>query len=300
MYRWEDQRHELYRINNNSEDKIGNGVKSNTENGCGSGQRPSVQGTIADILGPILSNHNINTMSQQKINTKNKPIEIKVAGRTDRGVNAIGQVCRIRTYKEIDDIETYIKDTVNRETEKDCNVGLRIMQVEQVGHDFHPSFGASSRSYAYIIDLEDNDDDSNDAEIDSSRPRISHSLVPKLDRLLRALEGKELDYYAMSHGKKKTQTTLCTLYHARAGIVQRMGNTNDAASAEKRLAICFEIVGNRFLRRMVRILVATALREAYRDNSSDDALLHILSTKDRRQRSRAAPPDGLTFIKAEF
>ena len=79
-----------------------------------------------------------------------------------------------------------------------------------------------------------------------------------------------------------------------------MGNNNDASSAEKRLAICFEIVGNRFLRRMVRILVATALREAYRENSSDDALLHILSTKDRRQRSRAAPPDGLSFIKAEF
>ena len=31
----------------------------------------------------------------------NKPIEIKVAGRTDKGVSAIGQVCRVRTYKEI-------------------------------------------------------------------------------------------------------------------------------------------------------------------------------------------------------
>ena len=81
-----------------------------------------------------------------------------------------------------------------------------------------------------------------------------------------------------------------------------------SAGASKKSAICFELVGNRFLRRMVRILVATALREAYREGggggedgrSEDDALLKILATNDRTFRSRAAPPDGLVFVGAEF
>jgi len=117
--------------------------------------------------------------------------------------------------------------------------------------------------------------------------------------MLQSLEGKELDYYAMSHGKVKTQTTLCTLYHARAGVVE----WNDINNGQIRRAICFEMIGNRFLRRMVRILVATTLRESYREDGSggnDEALLKILASKDRKQRSRAAPPDGLIFIRADF
>ena len=115
-------------------------------------------------------------------------------------------------------------------------LGLRIMNVERVGNDFHPSFGATSRSYAYLIDLEDDDG----VGIESNRPRISPSLVPKLDRMLQSLEGKELDYYAMSHGKVKTQTTLCTLYHARAGVVE----WDDNKTGQTRQAICFELIGN--------------------------------------------------------
>ena len=114
---------------------------------------------------------------------------------------------------------------------------------------------------------------------ETTRPAIPRSIVPKLNRMLRTIEGKELDYYAFSHGKVKTQTTLCTLYHARAGIVEWMGDSEDTTTTQKHQALCFELLGNHFLRRMVRILVATALREAYRDDSSEDALLKILSSK---------------------
>jgi hypothetical protein len=122
--------------------------------------------------------------------------------------------------------------------------------------------------------------------------------------MLRELEGKELDYFALSHGKVVTETTLCRLYRSRASIVELTGD-NDcygiASYKHKQQALCFELVGNRFLRRMVRLLVGTALREAHRGgHDGDDALLKILLTKDRRMRSRAAPPDGLIFVGAEF
>ena len=265
---WEDQRHELYR-NNSSSSSSSSSSTDNTDNT--DQPLPSVQGTLADILTPAIGD-----------SANTKPIEIKVAGRTDRGVSAIGQVCRLRTWNEIPDIEAYVQELVNREA-TDCDLGLRITNVEQVGPDFHPSFGASSRSYAYLIDLEDNESQG-----------ISRNLVPRLERMLRELEGKELDYFALSHGKVKTVTTLCTLHHSRASTVEYIGGGD-----HKRQALCFELVGNRFLRRMVRLLVGTALREAHR-GGDDDALLHILLSKDRRERSRAAPPDGLIFVRANM
>jgi len=295
---WEDQRHELYKRKDMNETIVSNNALGHL--------LPSVQGTLVDILHPVLRDNDddkqqkmidkrysqFHQKKQQKNN--NKPIEIKVAGRTDKGVSAIGQVCRVRTYKEIHDIERYVSELVNKQMEQ-SGLGLRIMNAERVGNDFHPSFGATSRSYAYLIDLDDDDG----VGIESNRPRISPILVPKLNRMLQSLEGKELDYYAMSHGKVKTQTTLCTLYHARAGIVE----WNDINNGQIRRAICFEMIGNRFLRRMVRILVATTLRESYREDGSggnDEALLKILASKDRKLRSRAAPPDGLIFVRADF
>jgi hypothetical protein len=67
---------------------------------------------------------------------------------------------------------------------------------------------------------------------------------------------------------------------------------------------------------MVRILVATAMREATRDviivggggdgddddecHAVDDAILDIVLSKDRKRSGRAAPPDGLIFVGAAY
>lgn len=49
-------------------------------------------------------------------------------------------------------------------------------------------------------------------------------------------------------------SSVCTLYHADVSVVPIDGEL---------VGICFEFVGNRFIRRMIRILVATVLREGY-------------------------------------
>ncbi|KAL7465806.1 hypothetical protein ACHAXS_006126 [Conticribra weissflogii] len=334
---WEDQRHDLYR---------NNGEKSTTSRKYGgpsseiskSEALPSVQGTLVDILDPILGVIPTNEAEKRKMKSNGKPIEIQVAGRTDAGVSAISQVCRIRTWRKdferfaasdsdfnIDDdvgfseehVKSFIKNMVNKEVSKLQLHGdgrrLRLRNVECMGDDFHPTFGAICRAYAYLIDLEDIEEgqsNNHEAAPSSTGPKISKHLVPKLDKLLRSLEGRELDYIALSYGKVKTQTTLCTLFRARAGIVE--WNSDVQAESPSRQAVCIELVGDRFLRRMVRILVSTALREATGfdargiDKSCDDrgnshnALLDILMTKDRRFRARAAPPDGLIFVGAEY
>jgi tRNA pseudouridine(38-40) synthase len=317
---WEDQRHYLYRSSKN--------FVSSTDN---LPNLPSVQGTLADILDPILAikdgtksaaDDSLNDESEQAITEyiaetsakhhHSKPIEIKVAGRTDAGVSAIGQICRIRTRRAWDDgMEKYLEDYVNEQIAKTGSngPGLRIQSVECVGDDFHPTFGATCRAYAYLFDLPIDDNGiieecrNKEANIrTSSLQTKSSTLVQKMNVILQALEGKELDYIALSYGKVKSLTTVCTLYHARANIVECVCNDDDTGTliAPKKRAICIELVGDRFLRRMVRILVATAFREAKCADCDPETLLNILLVKDRNGGAYPAPPDGLTFIGARF
>lgn len=318
---WEDQRHHLYR-----KEREGNNISDQSH------ELPSVQGTLVDVLDPILSNSISRTKKQLAHNntlteSKARPIEIKVAGRTDAGVSAIAQVCRIRTQRTdflshkadgFGGIETFIKDLVNAHTEQ-LRLGLRITDLNQVGDDFHPTFGASCRAYAYIIDFEGTD------VPETKQPRRTHGLVAKLDAMLRSLEGQALNYVAFSYGKVKTQTTICTLLRARACIVEYKlyGSKNSPDELDPsvmRQALCIELVGDRFLRRMVRILVATALREAWIGSSVSEVadnvgqsesslisnvqiknvLLDIVKTRDRTNSAPPAPAQGLIFIGAGY
>ncbi len=69
------------------------------------------------------------------------------------------------------------------------------------------------------------------------------------------------------------------------------------------LALCFELVGNRFLRRMVRVLVSTALWEATpgagRAGGRDEALLECFAA-GRDATAMPAPAEGLCFAGAGY
>ncbi len=321
---WEDQRHSIL-----------NGEGGNSTRY----QLPSVQGTLIDILDPILGYEKLHRGNETTI-TIRRPIKIKVAGRTDAGVSAIGQICRVRTWSQPtlevgQGIEQFVKDHVNdRVAASMGNDGhgmaslppLRVTNVECVDDTFHPTFSASCRAYAYLIDVDVLDDKKDDVEAAEERRDdtiriVRHSkisskiLLQRLNSLLRALEGKELNYIALSYGKVKSETTLCTLYHARAHLVEWAASDDCGGAYEShQRAICIELVGDRFLRRMVRILVATAMREAIKGDVAhgseekdddvshpvDDALLNIVLSQDREQRTTAAPPDGLIFISAGY
>jgi tRNA U38,U39,U40 pseudouridine synthase TruA len=124
---------------------------------------------------------------------------------------------------------------------------------------------------------------------------LSNAQVERLNHTLQQLEGKELDYVGLSYGKVKTETTLCTLELCRASLVT-------LSWSHKRL-VCVELVGDRFLRRMVRILVSTALRQVLSEEDpgkhEEDALIHLIETRERKLAARAAPPFGLIFVSAQ-
>ena len=85
------------------------------------------------------------------------------------------------------------------------------------------------------------------------------------------------------------QRLTMALDQKRSSVLQ---STQQQPSTE---ALCIELVGDRFLRRMVRIMAATVLRESVLENRNDDVLVDICNGDARRTPSVAIMGDGLCF-----
>lgn len=264
---------------------------------------PSIQQTLIDCLDPLLNSD------------PNKPIDIRVCGRTDAGVSAVGQYCRVRTLRseeEVgpDDIQKAINqlhlNLLDNRSDSDGSTsgivheynGIPLVwctNVERVTDKFHPTFDAKCRAYLYLIDAEP----LLTAAKEFNKDVQIEDIASLMDSMLQEIQGEELDFFALSFGKVKTENTLCTLSRARACIVH---------TADGQRALGIELVGNRFLRRMVRILVATTIREALIMLEQDVVdiamararLLAIVNTNDRTKSAKAAPSNGLLFVGARF
>lgn len=187
---------------------------------------------------------------------------VRVAGRTDAGVHALHQIARVRAAQPA--------EVLLQALEAASDDTWTCRSVRPVDDKFHPTFDAQSRSYLYLIDR---------------KPLLGlvDDPLARFNAALRPLEGQTLDFLALSAGAVKTETTLCTLQEARAFVL------------DDSMAIALR--GDRFLRRMVRILVATLVLGLL-DDSVD--LQRILESRDRRLSPKAAPPDGLIFCGASY
>lgn len=244
----------------------------------------------------------------------NKDVDVRVAGRTDSGVHAFRQIGRVRirdprvpfnnSLTAMEPLEEYLLQLLNshycqnsRKANGLTSPSWRCWSVTPVNELFHPQFRAKNRSYVYLIDA---------YAIASLSNIDAFEFVQILDSMLRRLEGIDLDYYSFSYGKITTQNTICRLEHARARYMREP--TRDKP------VIAIELTGNRFLRRMVRILVNASVRCALNHscpptNSSmprgqvSNDLIAIALARDRYLTTgnpRAAPASGLVFVGAQY
>ncbi|GKA85854.1 pseudouridine synthase family protein, partial [Tanacetum coccineum] len=275
----------------------------------------TVQEVIEKSLGKFVDERKAGLLKN-----KGLPLEanVVVAGRTDKGVTGFQQVCSFYTWREDispQDIGDAINNTVPGK--------LRVVSVSKVPRTFHPNFSAKWRRYLYIFPLNDggdticyngdlkdkhtnisegslesvNEDDENDLESTNKPTTFS---VCKVNKLLQQLEGKLLSYKMFARDTKPSRNTgpptECFLFHARATQVTLNINTEKGENIE---AMCVELVGNRFLRKMVRVLVATSIREAAA-GAEDDALIKLMDATCRRATAPPAPPDGLCLVDVGY
>ena len=378
---------------------------------------------------------------------------VRVAGRTDAGVHAFGQVARVRTDRDMTAsrlweqlLEASSMEEMKKKTKEATTPHWKCWRVTAESSQFHPTFDAKNRSYVYILDgwslseylldtklnkkkknknshssqteamglgarqqpayrrANPTTVSSNDEAVEQDPSSFStttttllenrlHQICCQLNRLFRPLVGQSLDYVALSHGKVKTQDTFVCFSHlqARLGQVVVAGapeqeeeatlpvlDENILPNSSSHVVLIVELTANRFLRRMIRILVATALMQLVQASSSssfnpdgrllenqlgcgewmddddsiptavlgtayycdekhspslvveemrtistlssssipsgdknnkseeeerhdvDNALYHIVLTRNRTLAAHAAPPDGLIFVGAEF
>ncbi|EPS66156.1 pseudouridine synthase, partial [Genlisea aurea] len=267
----------------------------------------TVQGLIENSLGVF-----IDEKKALQLKEKNLPRDgcAVVAGRTDKGVSALGQVCSFYTWRkevEAEDIMEAINDSAPGK--------LRVTSVSQVSREFHPNFSAKWRRYLYIFPLnheyrdreafksEKNDFCGDNCLDDQSGMQTGckplNFEVSRVSQLLLHLEGKLLSFRMFARDTKASRSigppTECFIFHARAAEAYLPCSEEETKSK----IMCVELVADRFLRKMVRVLVATAIREAAA-GADEDMLLQLMGATCRRATAPPAPPDGLCLVDVGY
>ncbi|KAL8492699.1 hypothetical protein ACS0TY_024047 [Phlomoides rotata] len=274
----------------------------------------TVQGLVERSLGSFVDEKKAKLLKEKKV-----PIEgcTSVAGRTDKGVTALGQVCSFYTWRK--DVKALdIKDAINAAAPGK----MRVTYVSQVSREFHPNFSAKWRRYFYIFPFNDENvddaisqdgqyaegfgkencenevDDYEQPELQTGEKPLSFD-VSHVNHLLHQLEGKSLSFRMFARDTKASRNigppTECFVFHARAAEAY-LPCPKDGTSMR---TMCVELVANRFLRKMIRVLVATAIREAAA-GADEDALLKLMDATCRRATAPPAPPDGLCLVDVGY
>lgn len=208
------------------------------------------------------------------------------AGRTDSGVHAVSQVVNFITTK-VDLTSQELIDIINS-SEASQKGRLKVYECCRVPKKFHARSSATWRRYLYIFPLF-----SNIHTDDSKCGKIAID-VNHLNKILAQLKNQSLSYYSYSYNQDPRvgngRQDKCNILVANAFPLTLINDNQNA--------ICVELVGTRFLRRMVRILVSTAIRESiaeFRTTTEENVLIDICNAEDRTRVAWALPPDGLCF-----
>jgi tRNA pseudouridine38-40 synthase len=223
---------------------------------------PSVR-TVEGVLSELLER------------TLGESVRLFVAGRTDAGVHARGQVASFTTGS--DRQPERIMGFVNGEVAPE----VVITAARVVPETFHARFSATAREYRYVIRTADVADPFT-GRFEWHRPGTLH--VPSMRASARHVTG-EHDFASFCRHPGVGKPTVRTL--------QRVTLAPDG----ERLVLSFR--ANAFLHQMVRSLVGTLVRVGEGRLAPDD-VARILATRDRRAAGQLAPARGLTLERVTY
>ena len=197
---------------------------------------------------------------------------VSVAGRTDAGVHASGQVASFEADAEPEAIRSVLNGRLAPE--------VVVSRARVVPDGFDARFSASWREYVYSIRT--GEPDPFTARFSWQRP--GELGLGDMRAAARVLLG-EHDFASFGRATSPDGTTVRRIHRL---SVARSGNE-----------IRITIRANAFLRQMVRSLVGT-LVEVGQGRIRAGALPEIISAGDRSAAGRVAPPQGLCLVHVAY
>jgi len=216
---------------------------------------------------------------QETIESKLKKIfkkEVIVfgCGRTDAGVHASQYVLHI----DVEPLDFDLKFRLNHNLPRD----IVVYDVLEMEEGQHARFDATSRTYDYFIHLYE-DPFLNRVSSQYNYDSLDYSVMQKATSLIAECS----DFIGFCKQPDLYDNTICIVTEAKLYINEE----------EKRIR--FSITANRFLRGMIRLIVAYLLKVGSGDMTLDDFKLLIENKLDVADRASAFP-NGLYLSKIEY
>ncbi len=208
------------------------------------------------------------------IGNKNRQLKTVFSGRTDKGVNALGQVVHFDTDKYL--VASNFVYHLNEILPDDISVS----DLKIVDERFHAQKSAKRRYYRFeFINRKCKN------AFDGDLMRVKYPTdIERMQKALNYLLG-EHDFSSFKSSGTLNPSTVCFIEKAQ---VERQGDK-----------VVIDIVGNRFLYNMVRTIVGTLL-EIEGHNLKPEHMLEVLESRDRRKAGQTVSPYGLTLIEVTY
>ena len=204
-------------------------------------------------------------------------IKLIGAGRTDKGVHALGQYACFKLKKKIDNKEKFLK-SINFFLSKNL---ISIINIKSIKNDFHARFNAKKRIYEYII--------INRPSLLSIDKGKAWHVKKKINLNLLKKGGK---IFEGTHDFSTFRASSCTA----KSPVKKMESVLIKKKNEK---IYIRFVSKSFLQNQVRSMVG-CLKYLSTGKWSLDEFKNIMSSKKRARCAPPAPAEGLYLVDVKY
>jgi len=228
---------------------------------------PTIQGELEKALRTLIK-------SDRDVTDKIRPIKTIFSGRTDKGVNSLGQVVHFDYDKDI--VASKFVYQMNEILPDDISVS----NLKVVPDSFHAQKSARSRYYMYEF-INRRYKQAFDGDI----LRVKYEIdIERMQTALNFLLG-EHDFSSFKSSGTLNPSKVCLITRAE---VERQGDR-----------VFIHIEGNRFLYNMVRTIVGTLL-EIEGHKLPPEHMKDVLEARDRRKAGRTVSPYGLTLVRVKY
>ena len=221
--------------------------------------RLNIQGEIEKALETITS----------------EKVELIGSGRTDAGVNALGQVANFKTNSKLQ-IEKF-PYAINSLIKK----SIRIKLAEEVDENFHSRYTCKRKTYQYTID----NSEQGTAIYRNMRYHFPIRLnESKMNEAVKFLIGT-YDFKSFKASGTSSKSSVRTIYDAKVWREEDL--------------VKIELTGNGFLYNMIRIIAGTLLEVGEGKHEPID-VKKILDAQDRNKAGKTLPASGLCLMRVEY